>query len=296
MIEKCILTKRKFDNSFKYIPDPNFRGYKYYFKPVGKVYISHIAELVLDNNPNNASILAGLTRCAYELNDSPPVIDSELVNALQTLKYIPRNFNDKYEHFLSILYKTGGNEFKTRTIEVEDDYTLAFANDISEFQRIIDFAISSGELECAKKFGSEEIGTLIYLDLRLTPEGINKISKIINNYFSIVQPKIDSGNIVIDRKINHAISMFYQEISTIEDKRSACEEISFILEPFRKDIEKYFVEKDVNLFFQLVNEFDIRHNKEITKKLVYEEQIEWIFQCLLNSLITYIKLKKRFES
>ena len=32
-----------------------------------------------------------------------------------------------------------------------------------------------------------------------------------------------------------------------------------------------------------------------TKKLVYDEQVEWVFQCLLNTLITFIKLKKRFE-
>jgi hypothetical protein len=60
-------------------------------------------------------------------------------------------------------------------------------------------------------------------------------------------------------------------------------------------MDKYFTDKDVNLFFQVVNEFDIRHNKEKTKKLIYEEQVEWVFQCLLNTLITYIKLKKRIH-
>lgn len=296
MIDTCIITKRKFDKSFKYFQDPDFNGYKYYFKPVGTVYISRVAEMVINNKNNiDLSVVAGLCRCAYELNETPPIIDSELINSLGVLKNIPRSFKDKYDHFLSILYKTGGNEYKTKTIEVEDDYPLAFAGDISELQRIIDFAISSGELECLEKFDSEEIGTMIYLDLRFTPKGLKKVDKLINNYFSIVQPKIDSGNIEIDRKINHAVSLFYQENSTIEDKRSASEELSFILEPFRIDMEKYFMDKDVNLFFHLVNEFDIRHNKEKTKKLIYNEQIEWVFQCLLNTLITYIKLRKRFE-
>ena len=295
MNDTCIITKRKFDKTFRYFQDPNFDGYKYYFKPVGMVHISRAAEIVISNNKIDLSIIAGLCRFAYELNETPPLIDSTLINSLEKLKNIPRNFKEKYDHFLSILYKTGGNEYKARTIEVEDDYPLAFASSISELQRIIDFAITSGELECLQKFDSEEVGTLIYLDLRFTPKGLKKIDKLVNNYFSIVQPRIDSGNIEIDRKINHAVSLFYQENATIEDKRSASEELSFILEPFRKDMEKYFVDKDVNLFFQLVNEFDIRHNKAKTKKLIYEEQIEWVFQCLLNTLITYIKLKKRFE-
>jgi hypothetical protein len=296
MIDTCIITKRKFDKTFKYITDPLFNGHKYYFQPVGTVYISNAAEIVINNNTKiNLSVIAGLCRCAFELKEEPPIIDSELINSLDTLKSIPRNFKEKYDHFFSIIYKTGGNEYKARMIDVKDDYPLAFANNISELQRIIDFGISSGELECLEKIDSVDVGTLIYVDLKFTPKGLKKADKLINNYFSIIQPKIDSGNTEIDRKINHAVSLFYQDNATIEDKRSASEELSFILEPFRKDMDKYFMDKDVNLFFQLVNEFDIRHNKEKTKRLIYEEQIEWIFQCLLNSLITYIKLKKRFE-
>ena len=106
---------------------------------------------------------------------------------------------------------------------------------------------------------------------------------------------IDSGSTEIDRKLNHAYNLFSQDNATIEDKRSACEELSFILEPFRNELTKYFTNKDVNHFFDLVNNFDIRHNKEITKKLVYVEQIEWVFYGLLNTLITYIKMRKHFD-
>jgi hypothetical protein len=295
MIENCIITKRKFDKTFEYYNDPYFNGYKYYFKPVGTVYISHVAEILINNNDIKVSIVAGLCRCAYELKDSPPEIDSELLNSLDSLKNIPRTFKEKYDHFLLMLFRTGGNEYKSKTIKVEDDYPLAFADDIFEFQRIIDLAISSEDIECSNKTETDQSGTIYYFDLRFTVKGLKKIDKLINNYFSIVQPKIDSGSSETDRKINHAVSLFYQENATVEDKRSACEGLAFILEPFRKDMDKYFVDKDVNLFFHLVNEFDIRHNKEQTKKLIYEEQIEWIFQCLLNTLATYIKLRKRFD-
>jgi len=295
MIENCFITNRKFDNTVKFYPDPNFRGYKYYFKPVGLVYITEIAAGIIGNSDFNLSIVAGLCRCAYELKNTPPIIDSELLNSLDSLKNIPRSFKEKYDHFLLMFYKTGGYEYKARTIEVGNDYHIAYAKDIYEFQNIIDLAISKRELECSNEIKTEQQRIIIYQELRFTPEGLKKIEKLQNNYFSIIQPIINSGNVETDKRINHAVSLFYQENATIEDKRSASEELSFILEPFRKDIDKYFLDKDVNFFFQLVNEFDIRHNKEKTKKLIYEEQIEWIFQCLLNTLITFIKLKKRFN-
>jgi len=292
MIDTCIITKRKFDDSFKLLNDPMFRGHKYFFKPVGIVYITEMAENII-NNDYNISVVAGLCRSAYELKKTPPMIDTELLKSLDTLKYIPRNFMEKYNHFLLLLFKTGGSEYMARTIKIDDDYPLAFANDSAEFQRIVDFAINSNDLECSKSVPTEARGKIEYSDLRFTSTGFKKINKITNNYFSIVQPIIDSGNTETDQKINHACSLFYQENSTIEDKRSACEELSYILEPFRRDLTEYFVDKDVNLFFQLVNDFDIRHNKEYTKKIIYEEQIEWVFKCLLNTLVTYIIIRNR---
>lgn len=296
MLENCILTRRVFDHTYKNLSDIDFNGYKYYFTPVGIVHIGSYAIDYINNVNKNidVSILAGLCRCAYELHETPPVIDTKFLDSLDSLKSIPRTFQEKYDHFLSIFYRTGGKEYKSRTIEVEDDYPLAYAKDEEEFRRIIDYGLSSGDLECLNTIDTEEQGIIMYLELRFTPNGLKKVVKLINNYFSIIQPKIDSGNFENDRKISHALSLFYQENASIEDKRSACEELSFILEPFRKEMGKFFNDKDVNLFFHMVNEFDIRHNKESTKKLIYEEQIEWVFQCLLNTLITYIKLKKRF--
>jgi hypothetical protein len=295
MIDHCILTKQKFDKSAKFFPDPNFNGYKYYFKPVGEVHISDAAVRIIDSNRFDLHILAGICRCAFELQENPPIIDSVLLNNLNNLDNIPRNFNEKYAHFLTIIFKTGGNDYKPRSINVEEDYTLAFAKDIKEFQRIIDFGIKSHDLECSNSFATEGEGTIIYLDLNFTPAGYKKMNKLINNYFSFFNPRIDSGNKDIDQKIIHAFKIFSQPNSTIEDKRSACEELAFILEGFRKDLSNYFTDKDTNTFFQIVNEFDIRHNKSQTKRLAYEEQIDWIFAGLMNTILTYLKIKKRVE-
>ena len=79
----------------------------------------------------------------------------------------------------------------------------------------------------------------------------------------------------------------------MDKMRSACEVLSYILEPLRKDLEKYFKQKDISDFFQLVNNFDIRHNKESTKDIIHEEQLEWVYYSLLNTINTYTKLQKR---
>lgn len=295
MMEHCILTKKDFDKSVKFYTDPSFNGYKYYFKPVGEVHISDAAVRIINSNHFDLYILAGICRCAYELKEKPPVIDSIMLNSLDGLDNIPRNFNEKYTHFLTLLFKTGGNDYTPRTINVEEDYPLAFAKDTREFQRIVDFGIKSYDLECSNSFSSEEQGTIIYLELNFTPEGFKKMNKVVNNYFSFFNPRIDSGNKDIDQKISHAFKIFSQTNSTIEDKRSACEELAFILEGFRKDLSPYFTDKDINTFFQIVNDFDIRHNKDQTKRLMFEEQIDWIFAGLMNTTLTYIKIKKRIK-
>ena len=77
--------------------------------------------------------------------------------------------------------------------------------------------------------------------------------------------------------------------------RSACENLSYVLEPLRKDCEVLFTKSDTNVFFKIINDFDIRHNKNTTKQIEFPEQLEWIFYSLLNTINTYTKLKQRLE-
>jgi hypothetical protein len=81
----------------------------------------------------------------------------------------------------------------------------------------------------------------------------------------------------------------------MDDKRSACETLSYVLEPLRKELEAFFSTSDVSDFFQLVNRFDVRHNKSSTINLVHEEQLEWVFYTLLNSISTFTKLKRKIS-
>ena len=110
--------------------------------------------------------------------------------------------------------------------------------------------------------------------------------------FGLVSQVISTGNSEVDEKINHARELFFDNAQSLDKMRSACEALCFILEPLREDLKNYFNQKDVSDFFQIVNTFDIRHNKETTKNIVHEEQLEWLFYSLLNTINTYVKLKQ----
>lgn len=109
----------------------------------------------------------------------------------------------------------------------------------------------------------------------------------------LVRQTIATGDKSIDDKINHARNLFFLEPRSKDRMRSACETLAFILEPLRGDLGRIYQPKDVSDFFQIVNTFDIRHNEEGTKQLVHEEQYEWIFYSLLNTINTYFKLIRR---
>jgi len=60
----------------------------------------------------------------------------------------------------------------------------------------------------------------------------------------------------------------------------------------REELKDYFANADVSTFFQLVNNFDIRHNKDYTNNLELPEQLEWVFYTLLNSISCFMKIKR----
>jgi hypothetical protein len=67
------------------------------------------------------------------------------------------------------------------------------------------------------------------------------------------------------------------------------------MEPLRKELDELF-KCDAEYFFRILNEFTIRHNKERTKSIENPEQLEWVFYSLLNTLNTYVKLKRKVGS
>lgn len=173
------------------------------------------------------------------------------------------------------------------------DFTLAFA-DPEEFKRIMDQLLQDYSLTI-RATNNLSNGRTLYRGVKLTSVGKEVVERGLPKMplCGLVSQEISTGNIEIDKKINHARQLFFDEPQSMDKMRSACEILSYVLEPLRKDLTTFLAARDVSDFFQLVNTFDIRHNKETTIDLIYAEQLEWVFYTLLNSINTYTKLKNK---
>jgi len=294
--QHCFLTGLPLRNNVNWLPSTPLE-FSYEFHPVGKVKITRIAAMVIVNRGDfGHPILASLCRAAFEEGYEPQLIDSALLQRENTLRY-PKTFKEKLRHFLKLLYNTGGRDFKPRELYSATDFTLAYCVDYTEFVNFISVCHSHGYLQWHSLVTIGH-GHCKWHDVVLTEKGIKEVERELPQIpmHDLVSQEISLGNKETDLKINHAKKLFFEEPQKIDNMRSACETLSFILEPLREEIKKYLIAKDVDDFFIIVNKFDIRHNKEHTKKFVYPEQFEWLFYSLLNSINTYSKLKKRFTS
>lgn len=138
-------------------------------------------------------------------------------------------------------------------------------------------------------------GFNLYTGVKVTNLGKEEAKKALPKIplFGLINQTITTGERERDEKLNHARELFFREPQTFDNMRSACETLSYVLEPLRDNLKYYFESKDVSDFFQIVNKFDIRHNKETTMKVVEPEQLEWVFYSLLNTISAYSKLKEK---
>ncbi|MDQ1806302.1 hypothetical protein RAH57_20115 [Chryseobacterium sp. CKR4-1] len=204
----------------------------------------------------------------------------------------PSQFEEKCVHLLKHIYENYGKENREFEFNSTKDFALAYASP-EEFVRIIN-QLKQDHFISVRKDHRLAGGARLYMGITMTGIGKDKAKKQLPKMpmFGLVSQEITSGDTAIDLKINEARQRFFSEPQSMENMRSACETLSYVLEPLRKDISTVLPSRDVSDFFLIVNTFDIRHNKDTTKNLIYPEQLEWVFYTLLNSINTYIKLKK----
>lgn len=293
----CILTAHQFEKPIE-IDAASVPIIEYEYSPVGKVKIAHPTLLNFVNNKQyNNPILAGICRNALEQNIEPPTITQSFIeNELKNIQY-PKSFKEKCLHFLKHMYNNGGNDFKSFDYFNMRDYPICYAESLEEFSKILTYLSDNFLIKWTNEQGMAR-SMKRYYDVQLTDYGIEKVEEDLPNIplIGLVDQDITTGNLEIDQKINHAKNLFFQEPQTMDRMRSSCETLSFVLEPLRQEIKKYISSKDTEDFFNIVNNFDIRHNKEKTKDIEHPEQLEWIFYSLLNSINTYTKLKLKLES
>lgn len=290
--DKCVFTGYKLTADQLRPPTGPFFEYENDF--VGKVKITLSAYSDLEKMEDVRYIIAGLCKHRTIENQEPFLIDTEFVNRGFLLLKPPVNFEEKCRSFLKTLYDTGGKENHKFDMKSFEDFALAYASP-EEFTRIID-KLESDYLISIDVKPSPAGRNEFYFGLKLTSYGKEEVEKDLPKVplYGLISQNITTGNLEIDDQINHARGLFFSDNPTIEKMRSACETLSYVLEPLRKELTKYFAQKDVNAFFQIVNNFDIRHNNTFTTQLVDEEQFEWVFYTLLNSINTYTKLKQKY--
>jgi hypothetical protein len=68
------------------------------------------------------------------------------------------------------------------------------------------------------------------------------------------------------RRVQSAVDKFRRRASTRDDRRDAVRDLGDVLEPLRKQAGTYLSSKDESDLFNILNNFDIRHNNETQKK------------------------------
>jgi hypothetical protein len=264
----------------------------YYENPIlGTIKWTDVAWVIRENlTQEQKDLIKGVIR-NRKINGEPPLeINSRLVNNLEDLD-IPYDFESRARHFLKYLYDHGGKEFKVHGIDSATDSAISYSSR-DEFEGIVRYLKAEGFIDYNKVVTTKQGN--FYQDLSITKGGIKEIEKGLPKMplCGLFEQKISSGDIAIDNQIEHARNLFFDEHPTIEKMRSACETLMFVIEPLRDKLKDKF-SGDTEFFFNIVNNFTIRHNKERTRTIETPEQLEWIFYSLLNTINTYVKFTRR---
>lgn len=274
-------------------PNPSVMEYSYETGKTGRVRISDEAFMsASDLSKEEKEIIVGICRNKNIEKDNSFVVMSSLFKNLLN-QHIPYSFEEKSKHFLQYLYNNGGQFYKPTNINSDNDAAISYSSR-QEFENLIYYLEKDGNIDIGNTTPTK--GTHLYNDVRLTKKGVQEIQKKTTNLplFGLINQELKSGDSDVDKNVALAKNLFFGEHSTFESKRSACETLSFILEPLRGDLSKT-LSGDTETFFGIVNNFTIRHNREKTKSLQHEEQLEWIFYSLLNTLIIYLKMKRKLQ-
>jgi hypothetical protein len=270
---------------------PNPMYYHYKTPKTGEVHFTDVAFPAASGlSEDEKCILTGICRNRTINGEQPLMIDMKMLSQLKD-QHIPYGFEARARHLLQHLYNHGGKEYQTHNLNSSIDGPITYSSQ-DEFIRILRYLKSEGLIDHAKVIPTNA-GTF-YQKVSMTKEGIKEIERGLSKQpmIGLVNEDIKIGDENIDIQVKHARKLFFDEHSTMESKRSACETLSFVLEPLREELKTSF-RGDTEAFFNIVNNFSIRHNKAITKSIENEEQLEWVFYSLLNTINTYSKMKRK---
>jgi len=249
---------------------------------------------VLQNIGSKRPLLAGYCRNEFEAGHKPVVFNEfSVLDIESTLKY-PKTIKEKANHLLRHCYEHGGQEGQRFKLQNGVDYPLCYCSGLKDFDAVIDNLVDRDLIDCTKTVLS---GYHNHFNFRLKSGALDALE---NHLAQGPMLGLTSQSIVLSEpewntRVGHAVDLFDEQPRTKERMRSAVLELCAVLEPVRAELEGNFGKKDTNTFFQLVNEFDIRHNKNEIGKIEHEEQLEWLYYAFLNTLNTYAKLERKLN-
>ncbi|HMK18185.1 MAG TPA: hypothetical protein VK492_08300 [Chitinophagaceae bacterium] len=266
-------------------------SFYYETEKTGKVYFSDLAFVQAETlSDEEKQILTGICRNKTINGQEPEMIKLAMLGQLKD-QDVPYAFDAKCRHFLNYLYQHGGEQHAEHDIDSNKDSPITYSS-VEEFERVVKVLKKRRHIDYENLLQVQS--TTLYDKLCLTDEGLAEIKKalpksVMNN---LASQEMKVGDFNIDRQIEHSRKLFFGEQSTFESKRSACETLCFVLEPLRDELKNMF-SGETESFFNVVNNFNIRHNKQRTMAIEHEEQLEWVFYSLLNTINTYFKLKNK---
>lgn len=268
-----------------------FNGYDYKIDSVGHVKIGIHVVNHLENYTDKLFILAGICRNKFENGENPVIINTDFIdNQLDNIIF-PHNYVQQRFHLLNYIYKKSGSEREPFTFSSILDYPIAYCKNQDKFIQLMD-DLSDSQLIKVKYRNELSNNRILYQDVVLSDDGEQTIGK----FGMILNFDLESQDPNIDRLFAHSKELFFKHHSSIEDKRSACFDLSQIVENIGKNqLKTAFADADVEFLSGIINNYSIRHNKDRTKELKRIEQVEWIYYSLMITIITYFKLKNNIN-
>ncbi|MEM5668431.1 hypothetical protein AAHB59_04990 [Bacillus cereus] len=82
--------------------------------------------------------------------------------------------------------------------------------------------------------------------------------------------------------------------ATLDDKKDALIRLGNIMEPLRDEMKVTLSKDDTSDIFNLLNNFQLRHNN-VKQKTDYDKEIyySWMFYQMLAALDAFLKIKER---
>lgn len=291
---RCVLTGFEANDLGK-VGHPGSTLLTYHNPAVGRVLIGEMfyQELINLGKTNNP-ILAGYCRQEQEAGRTPmSLVHGSLEELERTLRY-PKTLKEKAAHLLKHLYDSGGKDGKEFSLQNARDYPLCFCSGALELDAVIANLKDRNLIECRTTNLS---GSRNLHEGRIKADALDSLEGHLAQgpMLGLTSQEIITTDSEWDKRIQHAMELFNEQPRTKERMRLAIVELHAVMEPLRDKVASRFSKGDTQTFFELVNRFDVRHNKEQTMRIEHEEQLEWLYYSFLNTLNTYSKLERKLD-